>query len=303
MLLSAFFSQFSYQRHPHIPDEVSYIYHARYLANGELFMPAPPVQEGFEIYLIQFDGDRWYPSPPIGWPMVLAVGEKLGMAWLVNPVLGGLNIVLVYLLLARLYSSRLARISIFALAISPWYVFMGMNFMTHMFTLTCALISALGILWLRETGKIRWAFLAGIALGVMSLIRPLEALIWALLLGLWSIGFGEKRLKLSWLVAFVITTGLTASLVLPYNKLLTGSAAVFPINLHTDQRFGQNSNAYGFGPDRGMGWPIDPNLGHDPIDAVDQHQLERLLYEHRIVWLGHWFIPICDNIPALGFLS
>ena len=144
----------------------AYIYHARYLANGELFMPAPPVQEGFEIYLMQFDGDRWYPSPPIGWPMVLAVGEKLGMAWLVNPVLGGLNIVLVYLLLARLYSSRLARISIFALAISPWYVFMGMNFMTHMFTLTCALFSALGILWLRETGKIRWAFLAGIALGV-----------------------------------------------------------------------------------------------------------------------------------------
>ena len=66
----------------------------------------------------------------------------------------------------------------------------------------------------------------------------------------------------------MITTGLTASLVLPYNKLLTGSAAVFPINLHTDQRFGQNSNAYGFGPDRGMGWPIDPNLGHGPIDAL-----------------------------------
>jgi 4-amino-4-deoxy-L-arabinose transferase-like glycosyltransferase len=200
--------------------------------------------------------------------MVLAVGEKLGLAWLVNPVLGGLNIILIYLLLAHLYSYRLARISILLLAVSPWFVFMAMNFMTHMFTLTCALVSALGLVWVRETGKARWVLLAGIALGVMSLIRPLEALIWAMLLGFWALGIGGKRLKLTWLAAFVITTGLTASLVLPYNKLLTGSAAVFPINLHTDQRFGQNSNAYGFGPDRGMGWPIDPNLGHDPIDAM-----------------------------------
>jgi 4-amino-4-deoxy-L-arabinose transferase-like glycosyltransferase len=226
------------------------------------------VEAAFDIYLMQFDGDRWYPSPPIGWPMVLALGEFFGLAWLVNPVLGGLNIILIYLLLAHLYSSRLARISILLLGISPWYVFMAMNFMTHMFTLTCGLVSALGLVWVRETGKTRWVLLAGIALGVMSLIRPLEALIWAVLLGIWALGIGGKRLKLSWLAAFVITTGLVASLVLPYNKLLTGSAVTFPINLHTDQRFGPNSNAYGFGPDRGMGWPIDPNLGHDPVDAL-----------------------------------
>jgi len=267
-LIAAFLSLFSYQRHPHIPDEVAYIYHARYLADGKLVMPAPPVEEAFEIYLMQFDGDRWYPSPPIGWPMVLAVGEIFGLAWLVNPVLGGLNVILIYLLLSHLYSYRLARISILVLAVSPWYVFMAMNFMTHMFTLTCALVSALGLVWVRETGKARWIVLAGIALGVMSLIRPLEALIWSMLLGIWAIGIGGKRLKLVWLAAFVITTGLTASLVLPYNKHLTGSAALFPINLHTDQRFGQNSNAYGFGPDRGMGWPIDPNLGHGPFDAM-----------------------------------
>ena len=268
IVISAFLNLFAYQRHPHIPDEVAYIYHARYLADGKLYTAAPPVQDAFDVYLMQFDGDRWYPAPPIGWPMILAIGELVGLPWLVNPVLGGINILLAYLLLTELYSRRLAKISIFLLAISPWYVFMAMNFMTHMFTLTCALTAALGLVWARKTGRIRWILLSGFALGVMSLIRPLEALIWALLIGLWAIGFGGKRIRISWLAALVITTGLTASLVLPYNKLLTGSASIFPINQYTDQRFGHNSNAYGFGPDRGMGWPIDPNMGHDPIDAM-----------------------------------
>jgi hypothetical protein len=33
---------FSYERHPHIPDEVAYVYHARYFAEGMLSMPVPP---------------------------------------------------------------------------------------------------------------------------------------------------------------------------------------------------------------------------------------------------------------------
>jgi hypothetical protein len=37
---------------------------------------------------------------------------------------------------------------------------------------------------------------------------------------------------------------------------------------YTDQYFGPNANALGFGPDRGMGWAIDPYPGHSPRDAL-----------------------------------
>ena len=267
-LLAALLSVYSYQRHPHIPDEVAYIYQARILANGTLSMPAPPVQEGFEVYLMQFDGPRWYPAPPVGWPAALAFGELFGAAWLVNPILGGINTILIYILLGSLYNRRTARIAVFLLCLSPWYIFMAMNYMTHTFTLTTALIAALGVIWSRQKGQARWALLSGISLGWMSLIRPLEGLIWALLLGLWAIGVGGDRLKFRSIVGMVLGAVLVGSLVLPYNQVLTGDASSFPINLHTNQRFGENSNAYGFGPDRGMGWPIDPNKGHSPLDAL-----------------------------------
>ena len=257
-----------YQDHPHIPDEVAYIYQARMLARGQLSMPAPPVPEAFAYYLMEIDGSRWFPTPPVGWPAALALGTVLGVPWLVNPMLGAANLVLVYLVLGELYDRKLARISVLLLSLSPWFIFMGMNFLTHTFTLTCALLAVLGIVRARQTGRARWAWAAGLALGVCSLIRPLEALIMAGLLGVWAIGFGGERLPARSFAGFVAATGLVAALIFPYNQQLTGSWKVFPINSYTDKHFGVNSNAYGFGADRGMGWPIDPFRGHGVADGV-----------------------------------
>ena len=266
--LSAFLALIVYQNHPHVQDEVAYLLQARYLANNKLTMPSPPVPPAFDFYLMQFDGNRWYPSAPAGWPALLSIGVRMGVPWLVNPVLAGINLVLIYIILMALYSRRIARIAIFLLCLSPWYVFMGMNFMTHMFTLTCALAATLWIMRARETGKAYWAIWSGLALGIMSLIRPVDGLIMAALLGLWAIGFGGRRVKFLTIAALISTTGLVSLLVLPYNYVLTGNPIVFPINAYTDQRFGVNSNAFGFGPDRGMGWAIDPNPGHSPLDGL-----------------------------------
>ncbi len=265
---AAVLSLVSYQRHPHIPDEVVYIYQANFLAQGKLAMPAPPVEAGYEIYLMQFDGARWFPSPPPGWPAILAVGAFFGVPWLVNPLLTGLNLLLAYVLLRHLYSQRLARLAVVLLSTSPWFVFMGMNFMTHAATLTCALAAGVGVERARRSGSAWPAWGAGMALGVLSLIRPLEGLILAVLMGLWSVGLGGRRLKSASLAGLVVGTAAVAALVLPYNRALTGDPLTFPINAYTDERFGVNSNAYGFGPDRGMGWPIDPNIGHTPFDSL-----------------------------------
>jgi hypothetical protein len=70
------------------------------------------------------------------------------------------------------------------------------------------------------------------------------------------------------MIGLVAGAILVGGLVFPYNRYLTGKISVFPVNAYLDQRFGVNSNAYGFGPDRGMGWEIDPNPGHSPIDAL-----------------------------------
>ncbi len=259
---------FSYERHPHIPDEVVYLYHARYLAEGKLSLPAPLVPEAFNIDLMNYEADRWFCPVPPGWPLALALGVFFGIPWLVNPLLAGLNILLAYALAGEIYDRRTARLMTLLLCASPWHIFMAMNFMTHTFTLTCALVAALAVVWARRTGRSVWAAVSGIATGAVSLIRPLEGLVVAGLIGLWVIGVGGKRLKLSNLVAFGLGCLVVGMAVMPYNKALTGSPTTFPIMAYTDKYYGPKTNALGFGPERGLGWALDPYPGHGLRDVL-----------------------------------
>lgn len=268
IVLSAVLNIYSYEMHPHVPDEVAYLMHAEIFASGAITLPAPPVPEAFDVYLFKVDGDRWYPVPPPGWPLMLAAGALFGLPWLINPLLAGLNIILAYLLLREISSLLMARISVFLLAFSPWYLFMGMSFMTHMAALSCCLLAALGVAWSRRTGRWVWAFFGGLAIGFLAAIRPLEAVAVAGLLGLWAIGAGGQRLRFLSVAALVLGSIVMGSLSLGYNAIITGEPLRFPINAYTEEVFGPNSNAYGFGPDRGMGWALDPFPGHGPLDAI-----------------------------------
>ncbi|MCW5979515.1 MAG: hypothetical protein KIT09_15665 [Bryobacteraceae bacterium] len=267
-VVAALLNHFSYQRHPHVPDEVVYLYHARYLAEGKLTLPLPPVPKAFDVDLMNYEETRWYCPVPPGWPAALAVGSFFGVPWLVNPVLGGINMLLAYVLMQGLYHRRAARLALLLLCSSPWQVFLAMSFMTHTLTLTLALLSALGVMLARKHGRAWWGLVAGLATGGVGLVRPLEGFTWAVLLGLWAIGFGGRRLKPAALAAFVLGGAVIAGLTLYYNQLLTGDPKVFPIMAYTDKYYGKNSNALGFGPDRGFGWGIDPYPGHSPRDAV-----------------------------------
>src|SRR5690606_21168358 len=57
----AFLALVVYQAYPHIPDEIIYLIHARFFAAGALTMPAPPVPEAFELYLMQVTNGSWFP--------------------------------------------------------------------------------------------------------------------------------------------------------------------------------------------------------------------------------------------------
>jgi hypothetical protein len=287
--LAAGLSFFSYERHPHIPDEVVYLLHARYLANGMLTMPAPTVPEAFNIDLMNYEADRWFCPVPPGWPAILSLGVMLGAAWLVNPALGGLNVLLAYALVRELYDRRAARMTALLLCVSPWHVLMGMNFMPHTFTLTCALGAAVSVM--RARRKTRWAsgwaLLGGVATGMVGLIRPLEGLVVAGLIGLWVIGLGGRRLKISGITAFALGLIAVGAAVMPYNKLLTGSPTKFPIMAYADKYYGPKTNALGFGPERGLGWALDPYPGHGWRDVVVNSNLNLTSINFELLgWSG-----------------
>lgn len=272
MVLAATLSLAAYERHPHVPDEVVYLFNAKYFSEGQLTLPAPPVPAAFDVDLMEYEPTRWYSPMAAGWPAVLALGTLAGVPWLVNPLLAAVNVVLTFGLLTHLFSRRIAGVAAALLAVSPWFVFLGMSFMTHQLTLTCVLGAALGIVHARRTGRPSWGLLAGAAIGAVSLIRPLDGVIVGLLLLLWALGVGGTRLRLAPLAGVLAGAAVVGALVLPYNQLLTGDPLKVPINSYFDKHYAPNANAYGFGPDRGMGWAIDPNPGHSPIDgAINTH--------------------------------
>lgn len=274
-----------YQRHPHVPDEVVYLLQARYLAAGQLAMPLPPVVDAFNVDLMTYQDTRWFSPVPPGWPFILAVGAFLGAPWLVNPLLGGVNVLLAYVFLRELYPRRTARLTLLLLAASPWHLFMAMNLMTHTATMTAALGAAAAVARLQRDPRARWAVVGGIGIGVVGLIRPLEGIAIALLLGIWSLWARGPRLRLGPSAVLTLTSLVIGALVLPYNKFLTGSAGTFPIMAYNDALYGPGSNALGFGANRGLPWPgLDPLPGHGPLDVLINGNLN--LFQTNIELFG-----------------
>ncbi|MGH7695875.1 MAG: hypothetical protein ACRENH_12880, partial [Gemmatimonadaceae bacterium] len=204
-----------------------------------------------------------------GWPALLAIGAAARIPWIVDPLLAALAVLLTHAVLREIYPPRVARAATVLLAVSPWLLFLGMSFMTHVATLVFALAAALGIARARRTGAWLPALLGGLAVGVVSLIRPLEGLAVALILGFWSLGARGRRLRLAPSVALVVGTVVAAAIVRPYNAALTGSASRFPIMMYVNKYYAPGANDLGFGANRGLGWgALDPFPGHGARDVV-----------------------------------
>jgi hypothetical protein len=200
---------------------------------------------------------------------VLAIGAFFGAEWLVNPILAGLGVVAAHAIARGLYGERTAKLVAILLAASPWYLFLAMSFMTHTLTIFAALMAGYGLTKLHQTGRPSWGLLCGAFIGLVSLIRPLEGLACVLTLGVWSLFFGSVGDKIKNAAAMAAGAIAVGALQLPYNRALTGDPTQFPIMLYTDTVYGKDSNALGFGPNRGLGWSgLDPFPGHGLPDVL-----------------------------------
>jgi hypothetical protein len=304
--LTAVLAAFIYERHPHVPDEVIYLYPAYYFAHGMLGMPVPPVPASFELYLLDVFNGRWFSPVQPGWPAILAVGALLNVPWLVNPILAGLNVVLAYVLVYDLYDRRTARLTTLLLCCSPWFIFTGMSFMTHMATLACALAPAVLLVRARRRDNVWLAVLAGVLVGFGAIIRQLDGLMVACLLGLWLLGCvatDAQRLRhwqqhLGFIAAFGIATGVVSAFWIPINLYFTGSPTSFPLENYLDRTFWPGENSLGFGPNRGMGWALQPLPGHSPLNALLNTLLN--LFSVNVELLG-WATGSVVLIAAMVF--
>jgi hypothetical protein len=299
-VVAALLAVTSYQHHPHIPDEVSYLLQARYFAAGMLTMPAPAVPAAFNLDLMTFEPARWYSPFPPGWPLVLAIGVRIGAPWLVNPVLGGVAVLLVSALFSAMLPRREARLATILFALSPWQLFLAMSFMSHTLSLALALLAALGLVRMERGGGSWWGWLGGAAIGVVSVNRPLEGVAVAVFLGLVSLAVPGRRTRFAPSMALAGGAVLAGLVGLWYNRAITGHPLTFPVMAYFEHTYGPGINDLGFGPNRGLAWRgLDPLPGHGPADVLVNTGLNASAVNVELFgWCAASLLPVILGVLA-----
>jgi hypothetical protein len=205
---------------PNSGDEYAYLYQAQTLAGGRLWNPAPADAELFQFNYIAHDGVRVYSTFPPGWPLMLAIGLRLGLpAWLVNPLMGLVTIALVWWLGTRLYHPRAGALAAVLVAISPFFLFNAASYFSH--TFCGALLLGAACVASRSDRSPAWVpLLVGLLIGWAVLTRYFTGALCGVAIGLWLLRPGVNRART--LALFVVGGVPWALALLAYDAAITG---------------------------------------------------------------------------------
>jgi uncharacterized membrane protein YhaH (DUF805 family) len=270
-VIGAVIGVFVFEAVPHIDDSVSYLFQAKYFSTGRLFLPAPPDSAAFHVDQVIIDRGRWFAYGFPGWPALLALGVRAGASWLVNPILAGVSVVLAHQLVRRTHDLGTANATALLLSASPWFLFMSGELLGHQAAGMWMLLALLGIQLERERRSGAGAALAGLALGMLCVTRPLDGVIAGLVLAGWALGLGgARRLPVRAFVVGAAAVAVVGLADLAYNAAVTGSALTTAHQVWMDRAWGPGTDRLGFGSDIGnRAWPnIDPLPGHGVVDVV-----------------------------------
>jgi hypothetical protein len=240
---------------PHIEDEMAYVWQTKVIARGHLTVPEPEHRASFLVpFVVDHNGQR-FGKYPLGWPVVLAIGVFLGARSLVNPLLAGFGVWLVYRLGQRIFSTPVGLLAAALTVTSPFFLMNSGSLLSH--PLGLVLSAAFMLAWLNawdpllgEDGSQRWlaAITAALAIGVLALTRPLSALALAAPFapqGIYLLLRGDRSIRLR-LVVFGILAAAVASLLFAWQFAVTGDPFLNPYTLWWDY------DRVGFGPGHGL---------------------------------------------------
>lgn len=261
-VLTAALAYFVHQPYPHVPDGFSYYFQAKIFAEGKLFEAAPPLPDFFRFDWVAVHDGRWFSIFPPGWPLLLAAGVKAGMPALVNPVLGAMCVIVIWRLGTALFGPRAGLLCALFCCLSPFFLFMSSEFMSHTAALLFTSIATLAYVSARSAeGGLGGYAASGAAAGLAFLIRPADAAaIWAAqtVHGLWV---DRSRRAVVGACVSAVPLACGAAVYIAYNRVLMGTWLSSPLLLVSPR------NRMGFGADIGYDWAFD-TPGHTPWRAV-----------------------------------
>jgi hypothetical protein len=262
-------------------DELSQQWQATMLTHGRLFARAEPELDFFSTMQTVVVHGRWFSHFPIGGPAIQAIGIRLGVPWLINPLLAGWGTVMVYRFAAATSSEVEARGAALLFALSPFVLFIAGSKLDHVATLA-AIWTAIAMLprWVAATTG-REARLAaaviGVAMGIAAAIRPYDAAIAGVVVGLFQVAAARGNRALSRSLLVQVAVGLVpVMLLLAANHATTGGFFTFGYDLLN-------------GPDHRPGFHMSP-LGFEHTPRHGVYTISTYLMRFNTVLLA-WPVP------------
>jgi hypothetical protein len=173
--LSLAISFYVFDAIPRVTDTNAEYVHAKMLAQGHLTFPSHKLPRFFDFDHMINDG-RWYSQFPPGHLFFLALGHRLDIPWIVNPLLGMLSLVAIYFLARETHGALTSRVAAVLTLLSPFVVFMSSEYMSHATSLLFTTLFILFFIKSARAPRARDAILAASALGIVFITRPLTAL-------------------------------------------------------------------------------------------------------------------------------
>lgn len=234
-VICGFISWFVFDGVPGFVDSCAYMFQARLFAHGMLYAPPPTEPQFFEA-LHTILSNKWYTVYPPGYPAVLALGVLFKVSWLVNPFLGALTIVCIYLLAKELYGNGIAKISVVITCVSGFFLFMSSEFASHTSTLFFITLAFLSFVWMvKKKRPLLSAIVCGICLGIAFLCRPYTTFWICVPMGIAAL-IARKKLSLRHILIGAIPLLFACLAFCAYNYATTGH----PLVLGYIQMHGKN---------------------------------------------------------------
>jgi len=252
ILVAFMVTEFVFENIPHIEDEVAYVWQAQAIGKGYLTLPSPPQPENFLVpFVVDYNGQR-FGKYPLGWPVLLAIGIRLGIRQLVNPLLAGLGVWLTYRLGKKVFSETVGLLGAGLTLTSPFFLINSGTLLSHPFGLV--LSASFALAWLdvfsnkEQNNRILPLLVAGMSMGVLALTRPLTAVAVALpfsLHGIYLLIRGDWQTRRQ-VVIIGLISALVASLFFLWQYAVTGNPLTSPYTLWWPY------DKIGFGPGYGV---------------------------------------------------
>lgn len=271
---------------PFTHDECSYAIQTQMLACGHLWMPQHPLADFFDsFYLITKPvyASMYFP----GTAVLNAPGVWLHLPfWCIPVLIAGAIVGLVYRIIAEILDPLSGLLAAFLIVSLSWYRLQSIMIMSQLPELLLGLLAIWAWLRWRASGyrSWRWLLLIGLFIGWAAITRPVDAICFALPIGVGVVGVLKSDPRKLLLACLFVLVGSAPFMLMQLidDRGITGRWLQTPFDFYADRNM--PGTTYGF-------HPLDPH-------AVIQSVLPQKRMEY-----DHWAIPFIQRHQQGELLS